>query len=611
MLESLEVVIGPLEQFVWNEGIPTGTGNDIPWVVILLLGTGLYLTFRLGFIQFFRLGHGFAVTSGKYDDPDEPGDVPHFQALTTALSATVGIGNIAGVALALHYGGPGALFWMWVTALLGMATKFSEVTLAQHFRDVHVAGEGETKSWLGTVSGGPMYYIEKGLGSNWTWMAIFFAVMLMITSFLTGNAAQANTVTDTMMDFSDWFGMDPVSFKYVVGVIVAAVIAVVIIGGVTRIGRVTSIVAPVMAAIYVAGGLLILALNASEVPAAFASIFAEAFNPTSGVAGTGAGVFLLTMMYGVRRGLFSNEAGQGSAPIAHSAAKTDEPVSEGVVALLEPFIDTIIVCSITGLVIIVTGVWDDAVPTRMDLNAGAVTYRVEGEGGVIASEEPPAEIPVAGGRQQLPEDTPEFAWNEAVVQRFYVSCANDCEVQADFGEPFEGTIFPDRDLAIARDGTQYTTLYGPGVETGAPLTQLAFQRGLAPLGDWGGSIVVLSVLLFAISTSISWSYYGDRCANYLFGSKAVIPYKVVFVGMNFVGAIAPLATVWTIGDIALGLVVLPNLIAIVFLSGKLKKITDSYFDRKAWLGNVEPARKAKEARKAAKKEKAEQPEEEE
>jgi len=256
-------------------------------------------------------------------------------------------------------------------------------------------------------------------------------------------------------------------------------------------------------------------------------------------------------------------------------------------------------------------VWDDAVPTRMDLNAGAVTYRVEGEGGVIASEEPPAEIPVAGGRQQLPEDTPEFAWNEAVVQRFYVSCANDCEVQADFGEPFEGTIFPDRDLAIARDGTQYTTLYGPGVETGAPLTQLAFQRGLAPLGDWGGSIVVLSVLLFAISTSISWSYYGDRCANYLFGSKAVIPYKVVFVGMNFVGAIAPLATVWTIGDIALGLVVLPNLIAIVFLSGKLKKITDSYFDRKAWLGNVEPARKAKEARKAAKKEKAEQPEEEE
>jgi len=606
MLELLESAIGVLEQLVWSEGVPTGTGNDIPWVVILLLGAGLYLTFRLGFIQFRRLGHGFAVTTGKYDDPDEPGDVPHFQALTTALSATVGIGNIAGVALAIHWGGPGALFWMWITALLGMATKYSEVTLAQYFRDVNIGGEGETKSWLGTVSGGPMYYIEKGLGSGWTWMAIFFAAMLMITSFLTGNAAQANTVTDTMMTYSDWFGMDPVTFKYVVGAVVAAIVAVVIIGGVTRIGRVTSIIAPVMAGIYVLGGLVILGLNASDVPAAFGSIFTEAFNPTSGVAGTGAGVFLLTMMYGVRRGLFSNEAGQGSAPIAHSAAKTDEPVSEGVVALLEPFIDTIIVCSITGLVIIVTGVWDDAVPTRMDLNAGAISYRVQGEAGVMSGDEPPAEIPVVNGNPQLPEGTPEFAWNEAVVQQFYVSCANDCEVADDFGAAFDGTIYPDREVAISRDGTEYTALYGPGVETGAPLTQLAFQRGLSPLGDWGGGIVVLSVLLFAISTSISWSYYGDRCANYLFGAKAVIPYKVVFVGMNFVGAIAPLATVWTIGDIALGLVVVPNLIALVVLSGKLKDITDSYFDREAWLSNVEPARRAREARKAAKKKKQEQ-----
>ena len=603
MLESLEIVIGPLEQFVWNEGIPTGTGNDIPWVVILLLGTGFYLTLRLGFIQFRRLAHGFAVTTGKYDDPDEPGDVPHFQALTTALSATVGIGNIAGVALALHWGGPGALFWMWVTALLGMATKYSEVTLAQHFRDVNIGGDGETKSWMGTVSGGPMYYIEKGLGSGWTWMAMFFAAMLMITSFLTGNAAQANTVTDTMMDYSGLFGMDPVNFKYVVGVVVAAIIAVVIIGGVARIGKVTGIVAPVMAAIYVTGGLVILAFNYQEVPTAFATIFTEAFNPTSGVAGTGVGVFLLTMMFGVRRGLFSNEAGQGSAPIAHSAAKTDEPVSEGVVALLEPFIDTIIVCSITGLVIIVTGVWDDAIPTRLDLNAGAVSYRVEQAEGVMASDDPPTEIPVVDGRQQVSEGTPQFAWNEAIVGRLYVSCSGECESPSDFGEAFDGTLYPDRDLAIARDGTEYTALYGPAVETGAPLTQLAFQRGLSPLGDWGGGIVVLSVLLFAISTSISWSYYGDRCANYLFGANAIIPYKVVFVIMNFVGAIAPLATIWTIGDIALGLVVLPNLIAIVALSGKLKDITDSYFDRKAWLSNVEPARKAKEARKAAKEKK--------
>jgi len=598
-MEFIEAGISFLEHAVWQAGYETENGN-VPWVVVLLLGVGTFLTIRLGFIQFRRLVHGFAVTTGKYDDPDEPGDVPHFQALTTALSATVGIGNIAGVALAIHYGGPGALFWMWITALLGMATKYSEVTLAQYFRDVNIGGEGESKSWLGTVSGGPMYYIEKGLGSNWKWMAVFFAVMLMITSFLTGNAAQANTVTDTMRDFSGFFGMDPVTFTYVVGAVVAVLVAIVIIGGVTRIGRVTSIIAPVMAGIYVLGGLVILFFNAAEIPAAFGAIFSEAFNPTSGVAGTGAGVFLLTMMYGVRRGLFSNEAGQGSAPIAHSAAKTDEPVSEGVVALLEPFIDTIIVCSITGLVIIVTGVWDDAIPTRMDLNAGAITYRVQDDGGIMSDAQPPREIPVLDGQQQLPDDTPQMAWNEAVVQRLYVSCANDCEAEGDFGEAFDGTIYPDRDLAVGRDGTEYTVLYGPGVETGAPLTQLAFTRGLSPLGDWGGSIVVLSVLLFAISTSISWSYYGDRCANYLFGEKAIIPYKVVFVGMNFVGAIAPLATVWTIGDIALGLVVVPNLIALVVLSGKLKEITDSYFERKAWLSNVEPARRAKEARKASK-----------
>jgi len=588
--------------FVWGFGIPTGTGNDIPIVVILLLGVGLYLTVWLGFIQFRRLGHGFAVTTGKYDDPDEPGDVPHFQALTTALSATVGIGNIAGVALAIHYGGPGALMWMWVTAVLGMATKFSEVTLAQRYRDEELAGEGESPGWLGTVSGGPMYYIEKGLGSNWTWMAVLFASLLMITSFLTGNANQANTVADTMGNYSAYFGLSVFTTKIIVAAVVAAIIAVVIIGGVTRIGRVTSIIAPVMAAIYVLGGITILALNASEVPGAIGRVFSEAFQPQSGVAGTGAGIFMLTMIYGVQRGLFSNEAGQGSAPVAHSAAKTDEPVSEGVVALLEPFIDTIIVCTITGLVIVVTGVWDDPVPTQLDLNAGAVSYRVADEGGMIGGEEPPTEIRIRGGEPQVAEGTPQFAWNQAVVSRFYVDCTAGCDDPSDYGASFNGTLYPDRGVAVAEDGTEYQTLYGPAVESGAPLTQLAFARGLSPLGDWGGFIVVLSVLLFAISTSISWSYYGDRCAVYLFGESGVLPYKAVFVVMNFIGGIAPLATVWAIGDIALGLVIIPNLIAIVLLSDELKELTTSYFEREAWLDNVEPARRAKEKKKAEKQE---------
>ena len=585
--DTLGSVIDFLVEFVWGFGIPTGTGNDIPIVVLLLLGAGLYLTLRLGFVQFRRLAHGFAVTTGKYDDPNEPGDIPHFQALTTALSATVGIGNIAGVALAIHYGGPGALLWMWVTAILGMATKFSEVTLAQHYRDVDLAGEGDQPSWLGTVAGGPMYYIEKGLGSNWTWMAILSAALLGITSFLTGNANQANTVTDTLETYSGLFGLDPFVMSVIVAAVVAGIIAVVIIGGVTRIGRVTSIVAPVMAAIYVLGGLTILALNAPEVPGAVARIFTEAFNPQSGVAGTGAGIFLLTMIYGVQRGLFSNEAGMGSAPIAHSAAQTDEPVSEGVVALLEPLIDTIIVCTITGLAIVVTGVWDDAVPTTLDLDGGAHSYRVGNEGGIIADEEPPTEIRIVDGAAQVETGTPEFAWNQAVVDSFYVDCAGGCEQPSDFQQPFTGTLDTERGVAVAEDGTEYGTLYGPAVESGAPLTQLAFARGLAPLGDWGGLIVVFSVLLFAISTSISWSYYGDRCAIYLFGEDAVLPYKVAFVAINFLGGIAPLATVWAIGDIALGLVIIPNLVAVVLLSGKLKELTDSYFDREAWLDNVQ------------------------
>ena len=322
-MEILEQIINTLSEYIWDRGIPVGE-HEIPWVVVALLGTGVFLTVRLGFLQLRKLGHGFAVTSGRYDDPSEPGDVSHFQALTTALSATVGIGNIAGVALAIHWGGPGALFWMWVTAAVGMATKFSEVTLAQHYRQVDL--DADPHKWEGSVSGGPMYYIERGLGPRWQPLAAFFALMLGTTAFLTGNAIQANTVADTL---NTTFGF-PV---WATGIITASIVAMVIIGGISRIGRVTGILAPVMAAIYATGALIIIALNIDQLLPTFGIIFREAFNPTAGVAGTGVGVFMLTMIWGVKRGLFSNEAGQGSAPIAHAAAKTDEPVSEGGVAL--------------------------------------------------------------------------------------------------------------------------------------------------------------------------------------------------------------------------------------------------------------------------------------
>ena len=561
-MEFLQQVIDFLTRIFVTAGISVG-GENIPFMVILLLGIGIYLTLRLGFIQVTRLGHGTAVASGKYDDPDDEGDVTHFQALTTALSATVGIGNIAGVALAIHWGGPGALFWMWVTAAVGMATKYSEVTLAQKYR-VH-EHEGE---WAGTVSGGPMYYIERGLGPNWKWMAIVFAALLGITAFLTGNGIQANTVADnleTQFSIPTW----------VSGLVTSGVVAAVILGGISRIGRVTAVLAPLMAVVYVLGALIVIVMNIGEVGPTFGLIFQEAFNPTAGVAGTGVGAFLVTLMWGVRRGLFSNEAGQGSAPIAHSAAKTDEPVSEGVVALLEPFIDTIIICTMTGLLVIMTGVWNDTFETEITLSGGDLSYRAVQVDGAYEDMSADAPIRIDGGAHSAtgPND-PQISWHEVPVQMLYVD-----EAQT---QPFSGVIDPVSGTATGDDGQSYTSLHGMAVESGAPLTMAAFRRGLSPLGDWGHYIVVFSVLLFAISTAIAWSYYGDRCANYLFGAKAVIPYKVIFVLLHFVGAMLPLSVIWDLGDVFLSIVIWPNLIALGLLAPQVVALTRDYFERKPW-----------------------------
>ena len=564
LLEILNSLLQPIVDFantyIIEIGIPIG-GEQVAFMVILLLGTGAYLTVRTGFVQITRLVHGFGVTSGKYDDPDDPGDVSHFQALTTALSATVGIGNIAGVAMAIHWGGPGALFWMWVTAFLGMATKYSEVTLAQKYR---------IEDERGTVAGGPMYYIEKGLGPKWKPMAVFFAIMLAFTAFFTGNAVQANTVADQL---GTTFGVP----LWVTGAITASIVAAVILGGIGRIGRVTAVLAPIMAGIYVAGALLIILMNLGAVPGAFVTIFTEAFNPQAGVAGVGAGVFIVTLMWGVRRGLFSNEAGQGSAPIAHAAAKTNEPVSEGVVALLEPFIDTIVICSFTGLVIILTGTYSERFPTEITLGGGDITYtaqtaesRYEGVGA------PDEIVIIEGAHLQAGVGDPLVSWHEAPVNRLYVD-----EAQTQL---FTGTVFPQLGTAVNASGLDtLSSLYGDAVENAAPLTAAAFREGLAPLGDWGHLIVVFGVLLFGISTAISWSYYGDRCAHYLFGQSALLPYKVLFLTAHFLGAVLPLAVVWALGDVALAIVIWPILIALIFLAPTVVEETRSYFERKPWV----------------------------
>ena len=471
----------------------------VPLMVVALLGTGIFTTINLGFPQIKYLKHGIRVTRGDYDDPNEAGDLNHFQALTTALSATVGIGNIAGVATAIYYGGPGALFWMWITAFFGSALKFAECTLAVEYRDFDKSG---------MTAGGPMYTIEKGLGKQWRWLAIIFAGFAVICSFATGNAIQSFTLSDQLYSevsqlvgtehfltikhqLTDWYS---VSVQQVInGLFITVVAALVILGGIKRIGSVTSYLAPFMAAIYVISAVLILLANITKVPASFGMIISMAFNPPAAIGGVAGGtliVFMNTLLWGVKRGLYSNEAGQGSAPIAHSTAKTDYPVREGVVALLEPFIDTIIICTLTGLTIISTGAWQHT--------------------------------------------------------EFYVS-----RIDPNFaGEILNGSL----------------------------LTSLAFKQGLSWIIPFGDKIITLGVLLFAISTVISWSFYGDRATEYLFGEKAIPVYRGFYITFVFIGAIATLEAMWAFGDAALGFMTFPNLISIVLLSGTLKKMTKDYFD---------------------------------
>ena len=471
----------------------------VPLMVVALLGTGIFTTINLGFPQIKYLKHGIKVTRGDFDNPNEAGDLNHFQALTTALSATVGIGNIAGVATAIFYGGPGALFWMWITAFFGSALKFAECTLAVEYRDFDKSG---------MTAGGPMYTIEKGLGKQWRWLAIIFAGFAVICSFATGNAIQSFTLSDQLYSevsqvvgtehfltikhqITDWYS---VSVQQVInGLFITIVAALVILGGIKRIGSVTSYLAPFMAAIYVLAAVLILLAHITKVPASFGMILSMAFNPPAAIGGVAGGtliVFMNTLLWGVKRGLYSNEAGQGSAPIAHSTAKTDYPVREGVVALLEPFIDTIIICTLTGLTIISTGAWHHT--------------------------------------------------------EFYVS-----RIDPNFaGEILNGSL----------------------------LTSLAFKEGLSWIMPFGDKIITLGVLLFAISTVISWSFYGDRATEYLFGEKAIPVYRGFYITFVFVGAIATLEAMWAFGDAALGFMTFPNLISIVLLSGTLKKMTKDYFE---------------------------------
>ncbi|GER22527.1 transporter [Zafaria cholistanensis] len=449
----METFLGDVGSVVWG-----------PFLLIpLLLGTGLYLTIRLGGLQFLKLGAALRLGLLKRRDAGAEGDISQFQALTTALAATVGTGNIVGVATAIGIGGPGALFWMWVTGLVGMASKYTEAYLGVRFRGTDDAGE---------KSGGPQVYLERGIrGGFGKFLALFFAIAATLACFGIGNMTQGNSIAHNMER----------SFSvplWVTGAVLAVLTLLVLVGGIKSIGRVTAGLVPVMILLYVLGALYVLLANIGALPAAFAQIFTDAFTGTSAVGGFAGSAIIIAVQYGVARGIFSNESGMGSAAIAAAAAQTTHPVRQGLVSMTQTFIDTIIVVTCTGLVIVTTGTWN--------------------------------QIDAATGQQI----------------------------------------------------------------SAALMTGEAFTHGLP--GDWGHWIVTVGLVMFAFSTILGWAYYGERNIERLLGRRAVMPFRVLFSLVVYVGCTVQLGVVWNFSDVMNGLMALPNLIGLLILSGMVVRETRHY-----------------------------------
>jgi len=526
-----------------------------PWFVYLLLGTGLFFTIYLKFPQFRYLKYALRIVRGKFDREGDAGDTSHFQALTTALSGTVGTGNIAGVALAIHLGGPAALFWMLVTALLGMTTKFVEVTLSHKYRE---------KTDDGTMAGGPMYYMKNRL--NMKWLAVVFAVATVLSSFGTGSLPQINSISNSMFAT---FGFDKVG----TGAVLALLLAFVIIGGIKRIAKVTSKLVPLMALIYFVGAAAVIGYNYDNIIPSIVSIFSNVLTGTAATGGfLGAG-FAFAFNRGVNRGLFSNEAGEGSAPIAHAAARAHEPVSEGLVALLEPFIDTIIICTLTGLVILTSGVWNEKVDNHFQATDIVVMDKRYDE---AKPEDQQALRDFLLGHTSLPEFTGDLQIVDGKVQNNLTilharSVAEHIRVQEN-ELPYNGRV-------TVVNGTipnnQSLTFIGKSLVHSAPLTTIAFTKSW--FGDFGQYIVSIGLLLFAFSTAISWSYYGDRAMTFMFGTKAVIYFRIVYVVGFFLASFIDTTIIWTLSGITVALMTIPNLIGILLLRKEMKSEVKSFW----------------------------------
>lgn len=529
------------------------------WFPTLLLFTGMFFTLYLGFPQIRYFRHAVSATAGKFDKEGAKGETTHFQALSTALSGTIGTGNIGGVALALHLGGPAALFWMWMTAFFGMTSKFVEVTLSHKYRSV---------SDDGTVSGGPMYYMEKGLNAKW--LAVIFAFATVLSSFGTGNLPQINAIASGL---ETTFNLEPL----ITACVLSVLLALVIIGGITRIARVAAAIVPTMAIIYLIGAFAVIIPNLSNVTPSFLAIFSDAFTGSAATGGFLGATFAYAFDRGVNRGLYSNEAGQGSAPIAHAAARTDEPAEEGMVSILEPFIDTIIVCTITGLVILSSGVWIEKFDNEFQR---ADMIFVEGVYAEVND----------GDERKL------FAYlngNESSVSSFSGSI-NVIEGRAQDQNMFtlinsrsiaENIVFSDTGGVLTGsievvDGSlvdQSISVRGESLLHSVPLTTRAFTKGL--FGEYGQYIVSVGLVLFAFSTVIAWSYYGDRAMTYLFGSRSVLPYRVFFVIGFFYAALADTTLIWNISLITIVFMTVPNLLGILCMHKEVKKTINDYWNK--------------------------------
>lgn len=560
------------------------------WFVYFLLGTGVLFTIYLKFPQVRYFKYALRIVRGKFDREGDEGDTSHFQALTTALSGTVGTGNIAGVALAVHLGGPAALFWMLVTAMFGMTTKFVEVTLSHKYRE---------KIGDGTMAGGPMYFMRKRLNislnsgkvlNTGKWIAGIFAAATVLSSFGTGSLPQINSISNSL--FATFDIPHPVT-----GLVLAILLGFVIIGGIKRIAKVTSKLVPAMAILYFIGALSVILYNYENIIPSIISVFADVMTGSAATGGFLGASIAYAFNRGVNRGLFSNEAGQGSAPIAHAAARAHEPVSEGLVALLEPFIDTIIICTLTGLTLLASGVWSEKQENRfqmvdMQVLAGA-NYEDVTESGRrqladhINGKETLAlftgEMNVDGGKitspvtilhaRSLAEDVI-VEKNKALYTGTIDVVNGAVQLQEEENEVI-GSLWERIKGYFNGIGNNTIVFEGRSLVHSAPLTTIAFTKSW--FGDWGQYIVSIGLLMFAFSTAISWSYYGDRAMTYLWGSKTVIWYHLVYVVAFFIASFVDTTIIWTLSGITIALMTIPNLFGLLILHKEMKTEVKSFW----------------------------------